>query len=59
MTESASTASKVWFYEWTAPTNQSLDGAVYINAEGKDAADNRGSSTQSITLTLDNISILV
>ena len=54
MTESASTASKVWFYEWTAPTNQSLDGAVYINAEGKDAADNRGSSTQSITLTLDN-----
>ena len=54
MTESASTASKVWFYDWTAPTNQSLDGAVYINAEGKDAADNRGSSTQSITLTLDN-----
>ncbi|MDA7797690.1 gliding motility-associated C-terminal domain-containing protein [Flavobacteriaceae bacterium] len=54
MTESASTASKVWYYDWTAPTNQSLDGAVYINAEGKDAADNRGSSTQSITLTLDN-----
>jgi gliding motility-associated-like protein len=54
MTQSASTASKVWFYDWTAPTNQSLDGAVYINAEGKDAADNRGSSTQSITLTLDN-----
>lgn len=54
MTESASTASKVWYYDWTAPTNQSLDGAVYFNAEGKDAADNRGTSTQSITLTLDN-----
>jgi hypothetical protein len=54
MTASASTASKVWYYDWTAPTNQSLDGSVYFNVEGKDASDNRGTSTQSITLTLDN-----
>ncbi|MDB4264265.1 gliding motility-associated C-terminal domain-containing protein [Flavobacteriaceae bacterium] len=54
MTESASTASKVWYYDWTAPLDQSLDGSVYFNVEGKDASDNRGTSTQSITLTLDN-----
>ena len=54
MTASASTASKVWYYDWTAPSDQSLDGSVYFNVEGKDASDNRGTSTQSITLTLDN-----
>ncbi|MDA9262498.1 gliding motility-associated C-terminal domain-containing protein [bacterium] len=54
MTESASTASKVWYYDWTAPSDQSLDGSVYFNVEGKDASDNRGTSTNSITLTLDN-----
>ncbi|MDA8644650.1 hypothetical protein N9L50_05105, partial [Flavobacteriaceae bacterium] len=54
MTASASTASKVWYYDWTAPSDQSLDGSVYFNVEGKDASDNRGTSTNSITLTLDN-----
>ncbi|MDA9879630.1 gliding motility-associated C-terminal domain-containing protein [Flavobacteriaceae bacterium] len=54
MTSSASTASKVWYYDWTAPSDQSLDGSVYFNVEGKDASDNRGTSTNSITLTLDN-----
>ncbi|MDA9003231.1 gliding motility-associated C-terminal domain-containing protein [Flavobacteriaceae bacterium] len=54
MTASASTASTVWYYDWTAPSDQSLDGSVYFNVEGKDASDNRGTSTNSITLTLDN-----
>ncbi|MDB4612764.1 cadherin repeat domain-containing protein, partial [Flavobacteriaceae bacterium] len=54
MTASASTPTKVWYYDWTAPSDQSLDGSVYFNVEGKDASDNRGTSTNSITLTLDN-----
>ncbi|MDC0875224.1 gliding motility-associated C-terminal domain-containing protein, partial [Flavobacteriaceae bacterium] len=54
MTASASTASKVWYYDWTAPSDKSLDGSVYFNVEGKDDSDNRGTSTNSITLTLDN-----
>ncbi|MDC0106851.1 hypothetical protein OAI60_00965 [Flavobacteriaceae bacterium] len=53
-TMTASASSEVWYYDWTAPSDQSLDGSVYFNVEGKDASDNRGTSTQSITLTLDN-----